>query len=89
MLTVTASPPRPPGQVRGHGGPYAPAGQMRLSGGVLMRDQVLQDMDELGCSPALRRLVENLPDAQPLVVRPHGQRGCPSRRPSRWTPRCT
>jgi hypothetical protein len=34
-----------------------------------MKDQVLQRMDELGCEPALRRLVERLPDSQPLVVK--------------------
>ena len=36
-----------------------------------MRDMVLKEMDALGCAPALRRLVADLPDAQSVVVRPH------------------
>ncbi len=31
-----------------------------------MKDPVLKKMDELGCEPALRRLVERLPDDQPV-----------------------
>ncbi len=34
-----------------------------------MKDQVLKQMDDLGCEPALRRLVERLPDDQPVVAR--------------------
>jgi len=33
-----------------------------------VKDQVLKRMDERGCQPALRRLVERLPDDQPVVV---------------------
>ena len=36
-----------------------------------MRDMVLKEMDALGCAPALRRLVADLPDTQSVVVRPH------------------
>lgn len=35
-----------------------------------MKDQVLKQMDELGWEPALRRLVERLPDDQPVIARP-------------------
>lgn len=34
-----------------------------------MKDQVLKRMDELGCEPTLRRLIEQLPDAEPVVVK--------------------
>lgn len=34
-----------------------------------MKDQVLQRMDELGCEPALRRLLERLPDEERVVVK--------------------